>query len=78
MIAFKSWQELKQRLGHGRRFYAYTHPNMPGEPLVFVHVALTQGLANNIQAILDQDTNLPPAEGEKVAAQHCSMHRLHA
>ena len=43
-------------MGRDRRFYAYTHPNMPGEPLVFVHVALTDGIASNVQTILDEDT----------------------
>ena len=37
-----SWGELRQRLGPARRVYAFTHPSMPGEPLVVLHTALMQ------------------------------------
>jgi len=29
VIAFATWGDLKQRLGHGRRLFAYTHPALP-------------------------------------------------
>eukprot|EP00190_Bangiopsis_sp_CCMP1999_P000793 CAMPEP_0198736354 /NCGR_PEP_ID=MMETSP1475-20131203/65237_1 /TAXON_ID= ORGANISM="Unidentified sp., Strain CCMP1999" /NCGR_SAMPLE_ID=MMETSP1475 /ASSEMBLY_ACC=CAM_ASM_001111 /LENGTH=409 /DNA_ID=CAMNT_0044500151 /DNA_START=129 /DNA_END=1355 /DNA_ORIENTATION=+ len=35
-----SWPTLQKRLGVGRRMYAYFHPAFPGEPLVYVEVAL--------------------------------------
>ena len=31
-------ERLKQRLGHTRRLFCFTHPNIPDEPLVFVQV----------------------------------------
>ena len=34
--AIKSWDDLKNRLGDDRRCYAYFHPRMPDEPLIFV------------------------------------------
>ena len=46
------WDDMKSRLGTDRRCYAYFHPRMPEEPLIFVEVALTEGIADNIQALL--------------------------
>ena len=43
--AIDSWADLKNRLDSDRRCYAFFHPNMPAEPLVFVEVALTTGIA---------------------------------
>lgn len=50
----RSWGDLKNRLDSDRRCYAYFHPAMPGEPLIFVEVALVSGLAGNVQALLDE------------------------
>ena len=52
--AIRSWADLKNRLDSDRRLYAYFHPRMPMEPLIFVEVALTDSLADNIQALLDE------------------------
>jgi len=49
-----SWQDLRNRLDSDRRCYALFHPRMPEEPLAFVEVALVQGMANSIQALLDE------------------------
>ena len=51
----QSWRDLKNRLGSDRRCYAFFHPRMPDEPLIFVEVALTEGLADNVQKLLDAD-----------------------
>ncbi len=48
-----SWNDLKNRLDTDRRLFAFIHPNMPEEPLIFVQVALLKGLADNIQELLD-------------------------
>ncbi|CAM9458160.1 unnamed protein product [Chrysoparadoxa australica] len=48
-----SINELKDRLGHGRRCFAFFHPNLPGEPLIFVHVALVPELPGNMKYIHD-------------------------
>ena len=45
--AIRSWRDLKNRLDSDRRCYAFFHPRMPGEPLIFVEVALVQGLAGS-------------------------------
>jgi malonyl-CoA decarboxylase len=49
----QSWQDLKNRLDSDRRLYAFFHPRMPDEPLIFVEVALVTGIATNVQALLD-------------------------
>ena len=53
--AIRSWSDLKNRLDSDRRCYAFFHPRMPGEPLIFVEVALVQGLAGSVQKLLDED-----------------------
>ena len=53
--AIESWDDLKNRLDSDRRCFAYFHPKMPDEPLIFVEVALVNGLAGNVQTLLDED-----------------------
>ncbi len=50
----RSWSDLRNRLGSDRRLYAFFHPRMPQEPLIFVEVALTKELSGNIQELLDE------------------------
>ncbi|MDE3061111.1 MAG: malonyl-CoA decarboxylase family protein, partial [Pseudomonadota bacterium] len=58
-----SWDDLKNRLDSDRRIFAFFHHRMPLEPLIFVQVAFTQGLAGNIQQLLDEKT--PALDPEK-------------
>nr|VFJ60785.1 MAG: malonyl-CoA decarboxylase [Candidatus Kentron sp. DK] len=52
--AIASWNDIKNRLAPpDRRCYAYFHPQMPDEPLIFVWVALVKGIAGNVQELLD-------------------------
>ena len=50
-----SWQDLKNRLGSDRRLFAFFHPRMPEEPLIFVEVALVNGMASQVQTLLDAE-----------------------
>ena len=52
--AIQSWNDLKNRLDSDRRCYGFFHPRMPLEPLIFVEVALVEDLADNVQALLDE------------------------
>jgi len=52
--AIRSWSDLKNRLRDDRRCFAYFHPRMPDEPLIFVEVALVTGISNNINDLLDE------------------------
>ena len=49
--SMKDMNELKRRLGEDRRFFAYFHPALEDEPLIFVQVALTKGLGKSIQEL---------------------------
>tara|TARA_R110001583_G_scaffold85564_2_gene224205 strand:- start:18250 stop:19746 length:1497 start_codon:yes stop_codon:yes gene_type:complete len=53
----RSWEDLKSRLAQDRRCFAFFHPGMPNEPLIFVEVALVSGIANNIDTLIDRDLN---------------------
>jgi len=48
-----SWADLKNRLDWDRRCYAFFHPSMPDEPLVFVEIALTTGTPRVLAPLLD-------------------------
>ena len=50
----RSWEDLKNRLDSDRRCYAFFHPRMPDEPLIFIEVALVNGITGNIGALLDE------------------------
>lgn len=53
--AIDSWDDLRSRLEPAdRRCFAFFHPAMPDEPLIFVEVALTKGTPNSVQALLAQ------------------------
>jgi len=49
------WHDLRRRLAADRRCYGFFHPALPNEPLIFVEVALVQGLATSIQPLLDPE-----------------------
>ena len=52
--AINSWADLKNRLDSDRRCYAFFHPAMPAEPLIFVEIALTNGIATELTQLLDE------------------------
>jgi malonyl-CoA decarboxylase len=53
--AVRGWFDLKDRLDDDRRIYAFFHPALPGTPLVFTEVALTDEIPTSIRAILNKD-----------------------
>lgn len=57
----RSLSDLKARLGKGRRCFAFFHPCLPEEPLVFVHVALLPEVAGSMAEIV----NLGGGSGQK-------------
>ncbi len=54
----QTFEDLRRRLEADRRCFAFFHPSMPHEPLVFVEIALTQGLAREIQPLLARDSQV--------------------
>ena len=53
----KSWADVKNRLDSDRRCYGFFHPRMPGEPLIFVEVALVDSMADSITPLLDESAD---------------------
>ncbi len=69
----QNWDDLRRRLQpEDRRCFAFFHPSMPTEPLIFVEVALTKGVPNSIQALL-ADTGDALAETEANTAVFYSI-----
>ncbi len=50
------WDDLRRRLGPDRRCFAFFHPALSDDPLIFVEVALCNGLASEIAPLLAMDT----------------------
>lgn len=52
--AINDWADLRSRLEpDDRRCFAFFHPAMPDDPLIFVEVALTRSLPESIQSVLE-------------------------
>lgn len=50
------WTELRRRIQPSdRRCFAFFHPQMPEEPVIFVEVALTQNLTSEMTDLLDSE-----------------------
>ena len=71
LIAYESvheirgWNDLRRRLVNDRRCFAFFHPALEGEPLIFVEVALVRGIAEQVQPLLDPDAlEADPAEAD--------------
>jgi malonyl-CoA decarboxylase len=56
------WTDLRRRLAPDRRCFAFFHPALPGEPLIFVEVALVRGLAEAVEPLLAPDTDTDAQE----------------
>jgi malonyl-CoA decarboxylase len=66
--AIDSWDDLRRRLApQDRRCFAFFHPAMPDEPLIFVEVALTRGIPGAIHDVLSEDRAAIPATGADTA-----------
>ncbi|MEW2915114.1 malonyl-CoA decarboxylase [Leisingera sp. JC11] len=62
------WDDLRQRVGDpDRRLFAYFHPAMPSEPLIFVEVALTEDIPGAIAPILSSERDRIEPDQAKTA-----------
>ena len=52
----QGWRDLRRRLESDRRCYAFFHPALPQEPLIFIEVALTRAVTAQVQPLLDPDS----------------------
>jgi malonyl-CoA decarboxylase len=66
--AVQGWRDLRRRLDSDRRCFAFFHPQLPDEPIIFIEVALTRGMSSHVQPLLD--IRAPVAEA---AAADCAM-----
>ncbi|GAC1489256.1 MAG: hypothetical protein NVS2B11_14670 [Acetobacteraceae bacterium] len=64
----QGWEDLRRRLAADRRCFGFFHPALPGEPLIFVEVALTQGLATSVQPLLAREGDEAAERGRERAA----------
>jgi malonyl-CoA decarboxylase len=64
----QGWDDLRRRLEADRRCYAFFHPALPGEPLIFIEVALTERISARVQPLLD-----PNAEVLDPARARCAV-----
>lgn len=62
------WEELRRRLAPSdRRCFAFFHPRLVDEPLVFVEVALTRTVPSAIKDVLDESREQISADQAKTA-----------
>ncbi len=63
----QSWEDLQRRLASDRRCFAFFHPALPDDPLIFVEAALVKGMSDSIEPLLDEKTPvLNPADADSV------------
>lgn len=74
----RGWDDLRQRVGDpDRRLFAFFHPAMPDDPLIFVEIALTRDIPGAIGPILDPGRERIPPEKARVAVFY-SISNCHA
>ena len=62
------WDDLRRRLQPDRRCFAFFHPQLPDEPLIFVEVALLPSVPEAIAPLIDKSSTPQPVERFRVAA----------
>ena len=65
--AIQGWRDLRRRLEADRRCFAFFHPQLPDEPIIFIEVALTRGMRAHVQPLLDVNAPLGSPEGADCA-----------
>ena len=63
----QGWNDLHRRLGADRRCYAFFHPALPDEPLIFIEIALTRGMSASVQPLLAPDSPIVDPESANCA-----------
>jgi malonyl-CoA decarboxylase len=66
--AIDGWDDLRRRLQPDRRCFAFFHPQLPGEPLIFVEVALLEEVPPAIGPLIEKKSEPTPSRRFKVAA----------
>ena len=63
----QGWRDLRRRLESDRRCFAFFHAALPDEPIIFIEVALTKGMSDQVQPLLDPDSPVVDAVGADTA-----------
>jgi len=63
----QGWNDLHRRLEADRRCYAFFHPALPDEPIIFIEAALTHGMSDRVQPLLDPGSPVLPPESADCA-----------
>jgi malonyl-CoA decarboxylase len=74
----QGWHDLRRRLQADRRCYAFFHPALPEEPLIFIEVALTQGMSAKVQPLLDPDSGVRDPDSADCAIFYSITNCQHA
>lgn len=74
--AIQGWNDLRSRLRENRMCFAFFHPAMPDDPLVFVEVALTAGIPRAIAPLIDK-TEEPAKERDLDTVVFYSISNCH-
>lgn len=62
--AIQGWRDLHRRLEADRRCFAFFHPQLPDEPIIFIEVALTRSMSAHIQPLIDIASPITPANSD--------------
>jgi malonyl-CoA decarboxylase len=66
--AIRDWPDLRRRLAADRRCFAFFHPQLPGEPLIFVEVALVNAIPRSIEQLIGEGARGHESAHPRVAA----------
>jgi malonyl-CoA decarboxylase len=65
--AIRGWWDLRRRLEGDRRCFAFFHPQLPEEPIIFIEVALTRGMSAVVQPLIDKGSPVVSPTGADCA-----------
>jgi len=68
----KGWDDLRRRLEADRRCFAFFHPALPDEPLIFVEVALVEEIPDRIAPLLE----VTAAHGDPTRATVATLYSI--
>jgi malonyl-CoA decarboxylase len=73
--AITDWTDLRRRLQPDRRCFAFFHPQLPGEPLIFVEVALVHAIPRFIEQLIRapvaKESSVPPRVAVFYSISNC-------
>ncbi len=61
------WGDLRRRVQPDRRCYAFFHPQLANEPLIFVEVAIVDGMSDAVAPLLESEPRDPLPDSARTA-----------